>query len=274
MNYLGIDYMIVYAFLIITAIIGFQAGKGINSIKDYAIGNKVYSVAVLVFTFIATNIGGGSTLSAASNTFSDGIIETIAALGVVIQILIFTVFITPHMHHFSHCLTIGDVMGEMYGRSSKIITGVLGTIYSFCMIGMELLVFGIISESLLGIPKNWGIIGGGILLAAYSAHGGIKAVTATDVFQFLILFIIIPVIAIIVFHKVGGVGEIFHRAPIEKFRIFSHEKFSFYFTLFLIWSVLPLGLISPPIFQRLLMANNPKDLRNQYLIVAGLDPLI
>lgn len=273
MNYLNIDYLIVYVFLAITIIIGIRAGRGIKDIREYAIGDKVYGIAILVFTFLATNIGGGSTLDAASDVFSNGIIGAIAALGVCIQILLVGIFITPHMKHFPDCLTIGDVMGKFYGRYSQIITGILGTLYSFCMIGMQLLVLGVVCKSLLGISASWGIIIGGLILIIYSTHGGIKAVTATDVFQFLVLFVVIPLIVSIALNKAGGIKEVFNQVPAEKFKVFTHEKFSFYLTLFLIWSILPLGLISPPIFQRLLMAKQPEQLRKQYFIVAGFDPI-
>ncbi|MHB9147058.1 MAG: sodium:solute symporter family protein [Candidatus Amoebophilus sp.] len=274
MNYFSIDFLIVYAFLATTLIIGIRAGRGIKDIREYAIGNKMYGAAILVFTFFATNIGGISTLDAASDVFSTGVIRTVAAFGVIIQILIVTAFVVPRMKHFNSCLTMGDVMGSLYGGYSQVLTGILGTLYSFCMIGMELFLLGIVFESLLGMPASWGIIMGGLLLTIYSAYGGIKSVTVTDVFQFLILFIVIPLIASIAINKVGGIREVFHQVPADRLKVFTHEKFSFYLTLFLIWSILPLGLVSPPHFQRLLMAKRTEQLRKQYLIVAGLDPLL
>lgn len=274
MNYFGIDFLIVYAFLAITLVIGIRAGKGIKDIREYALGNKIYGVAILVFTFLATNIGGGSTLNAASDVFANGIIGAIASFGVTIQILLFAIFIVPHIKHFTTYLTIGDVMGSLYGKYSQILTGILGTLYSFYMIGMQLFVLGIICKSLLGVHTNWGIMVGGLLLTTYSAYGGIKAVTATDIFQFLVLFIVIPLIAGMALNKAGGLQAVFTQIPATKLEVFTHKKFSFYSSLFLIWSVLPLGLISPPIFQRLLMAKQPEQLRQQYFILAGLDPLI
>jgi Na+/proline symporter len=274
MNYFNIDFLIVYTFLAITLVIGIRAGRGIKDIREYAIGSGSFGIATLVFTFLATNIGGISTLDAASDVFSNGIIYAIAALGVIIQLLLVGIFITPYIKYFNDCLTMGDVMGSLYGRYSQILTGILGTLYSFCMIGMELLILGVVGKSLLGIPASVGVVLGGILLTTYSAYGGIKAVTATDIFQFLILFIVIPLVASLALNKVGGIQEVFAHVPADKLEVFTHKKFSFYLTLFLIWSVLPLGLVSPPHFQRLLIAKQPDQLRQQYFILAGLDPLI
>ena len=39
MNYLSVDYLIIYAFLLITLIIGLRAGKGIKNLEEYAIGH-------------------------------------------------------------------------------------------------------------------------------------------------------------------------------------------------------------------------------------------
>ena len=63
-----------------------------------------------------------------------------------------------------------------------------------------------------------------------------------------------------------------HKIPAEKFNVFTHENFSYYLTLFLVWSIFPVGITSPPIFQRLLMGRSAKQLRDQYLIAAAFDP--
>jgi SSS family solute:Na+ symporter len=47
MNYLSIDYLIVYAFLAITLFIGIRSGRGIKDIREYALANKVYGTLTL-----------------------------------------------------------------------------------------------------------------------------------------------------------------------------------------------------------------------------------
>jgi Na+/proline symporter len=88
MNFFTVDYLIVYAFLTITLFIGLRAGKGVKTLREYAIGTGEYGTAILVFTFLATNIGGGSTLDATSDVFSNGIIGAVTSLGVIIQLLL------------------------------------------------------------------------------------------------------------------------------------------------------------------------------------------
>jgi len=86
-------------------------------------------------------------------------------------------------------MSMAEVMGRLYGKYYRIITGVLGIIDSVCMIGMGLFVFSSVCESILHINPIFGVIIGEIIFSIYTAHGGIKAVVATDVLQFIALIV-------------------------------------------------------------------------------------
>ncbi|MEL6152547.1 MAG: hypothetical protein AAFQ78_00810, partial [Bacteroidota bacterium] len=272
MNYLSTDHLIVYAFLLLTLFIGLWTGKNIKDIKEYAVTNKKYGTALLLLTFLATNIGGG-TLNSVSGVFTVGIIRTAALSGVAASMLIIAFLVIPHMHRFKTAITIGDVMRSLYGNDSQLITGILGMLYSISMVVLGIVVLGQIAEPLLGIRPVWGARLGALLLIAYTAYGGIKSVTTTDVFQFLVLCIMIPFIASTAVREAGGISAVFSSVPPDHFKVLSHSEFPFYLTLFLMWSILPVGITSPAIFQRLLMAKNTMHLKRQYLIAAGFDPL-
>ncbi|MEL6152882.1 MAG: sodium:solute symporter family protein, partial [Bacteroidota bacterium] len=70
MHYLSVDYLIVYAFLLITLYIGLRAGRGIKDIREYAIANKTYGTGALVLTYLATDFGGGTLLGDTGGVFS------------------------------------------------------------------------------------------------------------------------------------------------------------------------------------------------------------
>jgi Na+/proline symporter len=272
MNYFSVDYLIIYAFLIITLVLGIKAGRGIDNIRQYAIGDKNFSTAALVLTLLATNLAGASIMNGSARVFSSGIIMTASLLACSISFLITGLFIAPKAANFDHCLTMGDLMKEFYGNTSGVIAGLLGSLNAILLVGMELKVLGMMCESLLNIPATWGVIGGGTLLALYTAHGGIKSVTITDIFQFIVLAVFVPIIAHKALNHVGGLEALLQQVPASKIQIWSHPNFSFYLTLFLMWTI-PAGMIDPAIIQRLLMAKNGNQLRDQYLVVAAFDPL-
>src|SRR3569832_498033 len=173
MNYFSIDYFVIYTLLFITLVIGLWAGRSVQNIREYAIGNKTFGITALVATFLATDIAGESILDLTGEVNKTGIILAVVFIvGVGIAFIIQAVFIAPKMIYFSKCITMGDVMGTLYGVNAKMITGVLGLFTAICIAGMDLTVLGILCEALLGIDYRWGVGVGGILLVSFSALGG------------------------------------------------------------------------------------------------------
>jgi Na+/proline symporter len=271
MQYLSIDYLIIYAFLFITLIIGMRASRGIKTVRAYAVADKSFGTLALVLTYLATNIAGASIFNITGIIFEDGVIITVALLALMITFVFRAFLVAPHAVKFPTCLTMGDLVGTLYGPASKLMAGFLGLFTAFCIATMELSMLGEVGASLLGWHKQTTIIVGGACLAFYAAAGGIKSVTATDVFQFLVLLIGIPILAIITIEEAGGIKAIFEHVPAAKLQIFDHPQFTHYLVLALIW-LIPLGMVDPCIIQRMLMSKTRKQLRNQYLIIAAFDP--
>jgi Na+/proline symporter len=210
MHYLSIDYLIVYTFFFITLVIGLRAGKDVRNMREYVLANKTFGSVALAMTYLATNIAGASIFDTMAVVFADEAIRVVALLALFFAFMFHAFFIAPRVAHFPDCLTMGDLMETFYGKSSKVIAGLLGLLTAFCIATMELSMLGEVSASLLGWHRSWTIVlGGGILLALYAAYGGIKSVTATDVFKFLFLLIAIPAIAIITMEEAGGMKAVF-----------------------------------------------------------------
>ncbi len=271
MNYLGIDYLIVYAFLLITLIIGLRAGRGIKNMREYVLANKSFGTVALTLTYLATNIAGASIFNITGIIVDKGIIITAALLVLMLLFLFEAFFIAPHAAKFKDCLTMGDLVGHFYGPTSKLIAGCLGLLTSFCIAAMELSMLGEVGASLMGWSREWTIALGGLGLALYAMHGGIKSVTATDVFQLLVLLIGIPILAMRALEAAGGMQQVIAHVPPEKLQIIQNPELKKYLAMALIW-LLPLGTIDPAVIQRMLMGRSGKALRTQYLLVAGFDP--
>ncbi len=270
MQYFSIDYLIVYAFFATTLLIGLQTGKGIKNIREYATANKMFGTGALILTWLATDIAGETILDMTHSVRTEGIIQILAVMGgwgiaLLMQGLVFA----PKFVNFPNCITLGDVMRELYKGPSQIITGVLGSLTAMCIAGMEITVLGLLSETLLGIDYRWGVGLGGALLVLYTVHGGIKSVTYTDAFQFLILIIIIPLTTIIALKHAGGVKQVLTHIPVSQFQILHHPKIGQYFALFLSLSVFQFSVIDPALIQRILMGKTKQQLRNQFFVISA-----
>ena len=129
---------------------------------------------------------------------------------------------------------------------------------------------GVVSESLLGIDARLGILLGGLALTIYVVRGGIKSVTTTDVLQFLVLLVLLPVLAATALEQAGGIKAVLTHIPPAQCALWHHPKFSYYSVLFLFIAVFNVEVIDPALIQRMLMAKSTAQLRQMFLTLAGL----
>ena len=265
-KYTTLDHWIVYLSLLFTLGVGLYVGSGIKDINNYAIADRAYSDFVLTLTLIATLEGGTSTIGVVTNICSDGIIMTAVSLGVVISYLLTGLLIAPKIAFFEGSITMGEVMGRLYGAKASIITGMVGFLFCILIVASQTLALGYVCESLLGIEKDIAIWIGGCMMIIYASLGGIKSVAITDVIQFSLLIVVVPLIAKVGVNHVGGFSKLWDKIPAEKLKIFGHEKFTYYFVLFLIWTICPVFSLSPPSMQRMLMARDKQQASRMFII--------
>ncbi|MEM7383198.1 MAG: sodium:solute symporter family protein, partial [Bacteroidota bacterium] len=273
MNALSTDHLIVYTFLAITLIVGLWAGRGIKDIREYAIANKQFGTGALTLTLIATYIGGWHLFGFPSDVFADGLIYIIPDVGcaVIVCLLFIAWFIAPKVVYFKGCLTMGDLMNTFYGQYGQVITGYLGLIYNTTAVSVQIFFLSYVC-GLLGINSDWGLSLAALVLAMYTAKGGIRAVTATDILQFTAIVAAIPLLAHLMTYQAGGMRALLNSVPQEKLQLFGQDKtgaFSAgYYTLPIatLWYLFPGFPLSFPFIQRMLMARDQRQSVNMYYL--------
>jgi SSS family solute:Na+ symporter len=271
MDYLSIDHLIVYAFLLITLGVGLWASRGIKDIREYAIANKRYGTGVLTMTILATYITGSQGIDYVGYVFEDGILPVISIYfcGAVITFLFIAWYIAPNIHYFTGCLTLGEVMGKLYGRRARFGISILGIGYSIAIVALQIVWLAYIGD-LFNIPGPLSIILGSLLLIVYAARGGMKAIAVTDLVQFLAIAVFVPLVAYVILYKVGGIKAVFANTPRTAFDVLHHPSSKDYI-IYSIWDLFPAFPLSFPFIQRMLMARNKQELVNsQYLVIAFL----
>ena len=101
--YFSLDHILVYLFLLIILVVGFLVGRVNKDIQEYALGGRSFATITLVITFLATVVGGGSTLGTATQLYADGIIILVAGSGGFIFDLFMAKMVAPKMERFEGC---------------------------------------------------------------------------------------------------------------------------------------------------------------------------
>ena len=177
--------------------------------------------------------------------------------------------IAPRMKKFEGMISIGDMMGHSYGKPGKIITGIAGTLLLIGTLGSQISAIGYFISFFLDVSFFWSIIIGCGIIIIYSAFGGIKAVTITDVIQFGVLLIAIPMICNISLNTIGGYEALYHSLPETHIRFIPEgESIWKYIGLILTFST---PFLNPAITQRLLMSKNTSQMASAMRISAYIE---
>lgn len=252
-----VDIFIVVIFLIITLILGLYTGSKLKSLKDFAIAHRNYSTPIMVATLFATVIGGGSTFGVAEKVYSIGILYTIVFYGAALNKILVAQIVAPKIGKFHGLMSVGDVMQKLYGKYGRIIGGISICLVSIGSVSSQVSAVGYVLDQLLGIPFYWGAIIGCSVIVTYSALGGIRSVVATDVLQFLLLIIFIPMVCSVGLNIVGGYEALIQKVPQTHFSLFQDKStMTKAVTMFFILS---LSALDPSFIQRLLLSRDIKQ---------------
>jgi Na+/proline symporter len=270
---IDIDNLIILGFLIITFITGIRHAKGIKTMSDYALGGRNFSTGAIVATLVATWISGSGFFITLSKTYSEGLYFVIAVSGMALSFFLVSLLLIPRMGEFLGHNSIAESMGSLYGQEVRIITAITGVILAIGTIAVQFKVFGDLFSYFLGFSSVEAICISAILVTTYSAFGGIKSVTFTDVIQIVTFSIAIPIIGIIIWNQSYYNGFSFANSLADpKFsfsKVFNLEnpKFLQMISLFLIFSF---PSISHVAYQRFLMGRDLQQIKKVFLITAGL----
>ncbi|WP_039458936.1 sodium:solute symporter family transporter [Candidatus Jidaibacter acanthamoebae] len=259
-RYFDIDKAIILIFLVFTLIIGIIAGRKTKDTNDYAIANKSYGSPILFLTLTVSLIGGGSTIGEAAQFYNDGLVYLIASIGTPVSILLTALYITPKFdRRFNGRISVADMIEYFYGYTPSRFAGVIGYFVCLGILSIQCTVMGYLTFIFLEISYSASVCLSVGLLILYSTFGGIRAITITNIFQFAMLIVMVPLIASISVTEAGGLNSIFSNFKTNShMQILNHPKFFDYLALFLFWS-LPFSAFFPPQIQRYLMVRNHKQ---------------
>lgn len=266
---LNIDTAIFIGFLIINLVVGLSYGRNVKTIKDYALGGRDFSTATLVATITATYASGSGFIIKLSQIYSDGLYYLAASIGLSLCLLIVAYVFVPKMNKFLGDVSVAETMGSLYGNNVRIITAVAGTVTSIGYIAVQYKVFGSILSYFFSFPSYLAVIISGLIVTIYSAFGGIRAVTFTDVLQFLTFGFILPLIGLIIFNSNNITST-------DIINLFSNPKFDYAQVFSLgnpkFWEMVPVFLfflipgLSPPYYQRIVIGTTISQVKRAFII--------
>lgn len=248
-----VDWIIVAVYLSLNLVIGALSGKGVKDFTIFSVGHRNFTSFVIFCTLSASFIGGGYTIGSAGKVYSSGMIYAFALLGFSVKEILVGVFIAPRMGNFQECLSVGDIIAKSYGKLPQIITGIFAILICAGILGAQINAL----TSLFGtffpeVNTDLCVLISFLVILVYCTLGGMRAVVYTDVLQFAILAVGIPLIFFFGLHSIGGWHVLATKIPTDQLLPFgsSHQIY----TLLGLFIAFVFGeILVPPYVQRLFM---------------------
>ncbi|WP_341752660.1 MULTISPECIES: sodium:solute symporter family protein [unclassified Candidatus Tisiphia] len=263
-----LDTAIFATFLIFNLAVGLFYSRGIKNIKEYAIGNRNFSTSTITATIIATCIGGGLFSEAVSESYKQGLYFIIPALGEPLALVIVGYFLAPRMAEFLGNLSIAEAMGTLYGKKVQLLTAIAGIFLCIGIVAVQFKVSATMLQLFFNVSSFHAVLASAVIVILYSAFGGIKAVTFTDIIQFLTFGTVVPIITLIIWGTLHDPHKVFvtiTENPLFDYRqVFNFNDFKFISSFFLLLFFL-IPAFQPVFFQRLAMAKNIIQVRKSFI---------
>jgi solute:Na+ symporter, SSS family len=163
-------------FVVLQIAVGLWIGRRVRGASDFFVAGRSLPAPLVFGTFLAANIGAGSTIGAASLGYSVGLGGWWWNASAGVGSLIFAFWAGPKLWALAQAngfLTLGDFLEWRYGRVVRALTSVLIWIVSLSILAGQLLGASSILQVVAGLPRWVGAVTAAVVVVVYFVAGGL-----------------------------------------------------------------------------------------------------
>ncbi len=243
----------------LTLLVGFIAGKFINSSKDYALAGRRMPMFITASALFATWFGSETIIGASSEFVEKGVLGIIEdPFGAALCLILLGLFFARPLYKMN-LLTLGDFFKQRYGPRVEIVAAVFMMLSYFGWTAAQFMAFGIVLNTVCGIDIGYGVMIGASIVLIYTYAGGMLAISITDFLQTIVIIIGLLAMAVTLFYKLDDWSVVINNQPAGFFDFFPKPSVEHYLEYFCAWITIGLGsLPQQDLFQRVMSANSDK----------------
>jgi SSS family solute:Na+ symporter len=197
------------AFVALQLGVGLFIGRRVAGAADFFVAGRRLPAPLVFASFLAANIGAGSTVGAASIGYQIGLgawwWNGSAALGS----LVLAAWAGPRLWQLAYdrgFLTVGDFFEWRYGRGVRAAAGVVLWLVSLAILAGQLVGASSILQVVLEWPRWAGAVAGGLVAVAYFVAGGLLGSAWVNLVQLTVKLVGFALAVVFAVEIVGGWG--------------------------------------------------------------------
>jgi len=112
--------------------------------------------------------------------------------------VLLVLLLAPYLRKYGK-YTVPDFVGDRYySQTARLVAAIAAIFVSFTYVAGQMRGVGIVFSRFLGLPVNWGVVVGVVIVSFFAVLGGMKGITWTQVAQYTVIIIayLIPAVAL------------------------------------------------------------------------------
>lgn len=263
-------------YLIILVLIGIWSSKLNKTLDDFLIAGRKLGTWPVAISAEASDMSGWLVLALPGRAFMYGISAIWTAVACALGTLFNWSIIAKRLRRFTEklrALTIPDFLEDRYKDDTHTIRGISTMIIAVFMVAYvsaQLVASGKILSETFGWGYHAALFLGFAIITFYTLMGGFFAVAWTDVFQGMLIVIILISVPIVGIAKIGGIGEVLSAAGQADINLIS-PTYGYGGIFFIIFAFASMAWFfgypgQPHVLTRYMAIKSEKNLRNSTLI--------
>lgn len=257
--------------------IGVYASKKVKNSEDFMVAGRGLPFWLATPVLFATWLGGGLVLGGSGAAFQNGVWSDANGWGVIpdpfgagLCLILAGLFYMPILRKMGG-LTLADFFMTRFNKTTALIVSIAIAITFIFWTAVQVISFGKIFESMMGIDYLVGILISLVVMVAFTILGGLWAVSLTDFWQTFIIVAGIIILIPFALNAAGGWDAVVASVPEDTFNFFPQDfSFAAYLPWVGAWMIIGLGSICTPDLAQRAMASKDEKTAKYSAVTAGL----
>jgi SSS family solute:Na+ symporter len=203
----SLTFLLLIAYSIVMAAIGLWIGRQVRATGDFFVAGRTLGPGLVFATFLAGNIGAGSTVGAAALAYRDGVSAWWWNASAGLGCLVLAFWVGPRMWRESMAhgdLTVGDFLERRYGAGLRLAVAILIWIGTLSILAAQLLGMSTVFQVVAGVSKLTGCALGAAIVSVYFIAGGLLSSAYVNLVQLAIKLAGFAIVAPMAMALAGG----------------------------------------------------------------------
>jgi len=191
--------------------LGLWISRSVRESSDFFVGGRSLSAGLLFSTFLAANIGAGSTVGATGYAYTDGFAAWWWNGSAGLGSLVLAFWVGPKIWTEAKrlgLLTVGDFLEHHFGRPVRVLAATLIWLGSLTILGAQIKGAAEVLHVSSGMPLTVGALIAAVAATSYFAFGGLLSAASVNRVQLVVLMAGFVAAAPFAAGAVGGFGVV------------------------------------------------------------------